>query len=120
MYFRVTDGELNVGDRVMLMNTRKEHVIDELGVLAPKPVNVSPFSAGPESFPCLSCSFIDQGNRWLAMQAPVPILQKCMPDTHFALPNWAVMQLVRQLISEMINQWKSWCGASVLAPRLLQ
>ena len=40
VYFRVTDGELNVGDRVMLMNTRKEHIIDELGVLAPKPVNV--------------------------------------------------------------------------------
>ncbi len=40
VYFRITDGELNVGDRVMLMNTRKEHVIDELGVLAPKPVNV--------------------------------------------------------------------------------
>ncbi|KAK9866687.1 hypothetical protein WJX84_001639, partial [Apatococcus fuscideae] len=46
VYFRVTDGELNVGDRVMLMNTRKEHIIDELGVLAPKPVNVDRLFAG--------------------------------------------------------------------------
>ncbi len=38
MYFRVVDGELRVGDTVKLMKSRKEYQVDELGVLAPKPV----------------------------------------------------------------------------------
>lgn len=40
VYFRVVDGEMRVGDTVRLINTAKEHQIDELGVLAPKPVQV--------------------------------------------------------------------------------
>ena len=40
VYFRVVDGELRVGDIVKLMRSRKEYQIDELGVLAPKPVQV--------------------------------------------------------------------------------
>lgn len=40
VYFRVVDGELKVGDVVKLMNTGKEYQVDELGVLAPKPVQV--------------------------------------------------------------------------------
>lgn len=38
VYFRVVDGELRVGDTVKLMKSRKEYQVDELGVLAPKPV----------------------------------------------------------------------------------
>ena len=40
MYFRVVDGRMRVGDTVRLINTGKEHEIVELGVLAPKPVQV--------------------------------------------------------------------------------
>lgn len=40
VYFRVVDGEMRVGDTVKLINTGKEHQIDELGVLAPKPIQV--------------------------------------------------------------------------------
>lgn len=38
VYFRVMDGELKVGDTIKLMNTGKEYQVDEVGVLAPKPV----------------------------------------------------------------------------------
>ena len=41
MYFRVMDGEMRVGDMVKLINTGKELQVGELGVLAPKPVQVS-------------------------------------------------------------------------------
>lgn len=40
VYFRVVDGEMRVGDAVKLINTGMEHSIIELGVLAPKPVQV--------------------------------------------------------------------------------
>lgn len=40
VYFRVMDGELKVGDTIKLMNTGKEYQVDEVGVLAPKPVQV--------------------------------------------------------------------------------
>jgi len=38
VYFRVVDGAVRVGDTVKLMKSRKEYQVDELGVLAPKPV----------------------------------------------------------------------------------
>lgn len=41
VYMRVMDGVIRRGDSVKLMNTKKEVVIDELGVLSPKPVVVS-------------------------------------------------------------------------------
>ena len=41
VYFRVMDGEMRVGDMVKLINTGKELQIGELGVLAPKPVQVA-------------------------------------------------------------------------------
>ena len=40
MYFRVTDGTMKPGDTVKLMNTKVEHEILDMGVLAPKPVLV--------------------------------------------------------------------------------
>lgn len=40
--FRVMDGELRRGDVVRFMNTRCEHPVAELGVLAPKAVEVGP------------------------------------------------------------------------------
>ena len=42
VYFRVTDGRMKPGDTVKLMNTKKEHEILDMGVLAPKPVLVCP------------------------------------------------------------------------------
>lgn len=42
VYFRVVDGELKPGDVVKLMNTKKEYEVDEVGVLAPHPVPVTP------------------------------------------------------------------------------
>ena len=40
MYFRVVDGTIGRGDYIKLMNTGKEYEVDEVGVLAPKPVAV--------------------------------------------------------------------------------
>ena len=42
VYFRVTDGCMKPGDTVRLMNTKVEHDVLDMGVLAPKPVIVSP------------------------------------------------------------------------------
>lgn len=44
--FRVVDGELRKGDIVRFMNTGCEYDITELGVLAPKPVEVESLHAG--------------------------------------------------------------------------
>ena len=44
VYFRLMDGIMRRGDTVKLMNTKKEHQIDEIGVLAPKPVEVGNLS----------------------------------------------------------------------------
>ena len=46
VYFRVVDGQLTKGDVIKLMNTRKEYEVAEVGVLAPKPVPVSPAVPG--------------------------------------------------------------------------
>ncbi len=40
VYFRVVDGTIGRGDYIRLMNTGKEYEVDEVGVLAPKPVEV--------------------------------------------------------------------------------
>lgn len=41
VYFRMVDGRLTAGDDIRLMNTGKEFEVLEVGVLAPKPVQVS-------------------------------------------------------------------------------
>ena len=46
VYFRVMDGALKKGDRVRLMISGKEYVIDELGVLSPTQVQVEQLHAG--------------------------------------------------------------------------
>eukprot|EP00884_Botryococcus_braunii_P013246 jgi/Botrbrau1/21922/Bobra.0249s0046.1 len=46
VYFRIVDGELKVGDTIKLMNTGKEYQVDEVGVLAPKPVQVDKLVSG--------------------------------------------------------------------------
>jgi len=46
VYFRVMDGIVKKGDRVRLMMSHKEYVIDELGVLSPTQVQVDQLHAG--------------------------------------------------------------------------
>ncbi len=46
VYFRVMDGNVKKGDRIRLMASRKEYVIDELGVLSPTQVQVDELHAG--------------------------------------------------------------------------
>lgn len=46
VYFRVMDGTVKRGDRVLLMASDKEYVIDELGVLSPSQVQVESLHAG--------------------------------------------------------------------------
>jgi GTP-binding protein LepA len=46
VYFRVMDGRVKKGDRIRLMASRKEYVIDELGVLSPTQVQVNDLHAG--------------------------------------------------------------------------
>jgi GTP-binding protein LepA len=46
VYFRVMDGSVSKGDKVRLMASGKEYVIDELGVLSPTQVEVDELHAG--------------------------------------------------------------------------
>lgn len=46
VYFRVMDGSVKRGDKVRLMASGKEYVIDELGILAPTQVQVDELHAG--------------------------------------------------------------------------
>ncbi|WP_414526994.1 translation elongation factor 4 [Nodularia chucula] len=46
VYFRVMDGKIKKGDRVYLMASEKEYVIDELGVLSPTEKQVEELHAG--------------------------------------------------------------------------
>ncbi len=46
VYFRVMDGKVKKGDKVRLMASQKEYVIDELGVLSPTQVQVEDLHAG--------------------------------------------------------------------------
>jgi len=46
VYFRVMDGNLKTGDRVYLMASGKEYVIDEIGVLSPTQKQVLELHAG--------------------------------------------------------------------------
>ncbi|KAF5829123.1 P-loop containing nucleoside triphosphate hydrolase protein [Dunaliella salina] len=44
--FRVVDGSVSRGDRILMMNTGKEHIVDEIGVLAPNKVTVDTLYCG--------------------------------------------------------------------------
>ncbi|CEJ46768.1 translation elongation factor 4 [Umezakia ovalisporum] len=46
VYFRVMDGSIKKGDRIYLMASGKEYVIDELGVLSPTEMQVEELHAG--------------------------------------------------------------------------
>ncbi len=46
VYFRVMDGILNVGEKVLFMASDKEYVIDELGILSPSQIKVNSLHAG--------------------------------------------------------------------------
>jgi GTP-binding protein LepA len=46
VYFRVMDGSVKRGDKVRLMASGKEYVIDELGILSPTQVEVDELHAG--------------------------------------------------------------------------
>ncbi len=46
VYFRVMDGTVKKGDRILLMASGKEYEIDELGVLSPTQVQVNELHAG--------------------------------------------------------------------------
>ncbi len=46
VYFRVMDGKVRQGDRILLMASQKEYQIDELGVLSPNQIPVEELHAG--------------------------------------------------------------------------
>ena len=46
VYFRIMDGRLKKGDRILLMIADKEHDIDELGILSPNQIPVDELHAG--------------------------------------------------------------------------
>lgn len=48
--FRVVDGSLKAGDVIKLMSSKKEYVVDEVGVLTPRKVAVERLSAGDVGF----------------------------------------------------------------------
>ncbi|TVQ43459.1 MAG: elongation factor 4 [Gloeocapsa sp. DLM2.Bin57] len=46
VYFRVMDGKVRQGDRVLLMASQKQYQIDELGILSPNQIPVEELHAG--------------------------------------------------------------------------
>ncbi len=46
VYFRVMDGRVKKGDKVRLMASQKEYVIDEIGILSPNQIQVTELHAG--------------------------------------------------------------------------
>jgi GTP-binding protein LepA len=59
VYFRVMDGTVKKGDRIRLMASGKEYVIDELGVLAPTQVQVQELHAGEVGYIAAAIKSVD-------------------------------------------------------------
>ncbi|HEY9646243.1 MAG TPA: translation elongation factor 4, partial [Chroococcidiopsis sp.] len=59
VYFRVMDGTVNKGDRVRLMASGKEYVIDELGVLSPNQVQLDSLHAGEVGYFAAAIKSVD-------------------------------------------------------------
>ena len=59
VYFRLMDGQLKQGDKVRLMASGKEFVIDELGVLSPTQVRVNDLHAGEVGYLAASIKAVE-------------------------------------------------------------
>ncbi len=59
VYFRLMDGRLKQGDKVRLMASGKEFVIDELGVLSPTQVKVDDLHAGEVGYLAASIKAVE-------------------------------------------------------------
>ena len=59
VYFRLMDGQLKQGDKVRLMASGKEFVIDELGVLSPTQVKVDDLHAGEVGYLAASIKAVE-------------------------------------------------------------
>ncbi len=59
VYFRLMDGQLKQGDKVRLMASGKEFVIDELGVLSPTQVKVDALHAGEVGYLAASIKAVE-------------------------------------------------------------
>ncbi len=59
VYFRVMDGTVKKGDRILLMASGKEYDIDELGVLAPTQVQVNELHAGEVGYIAASIKTVE-------------------------------------------------------------
>ncbi len=59
VYFRLMDGQLKQGDKVRLMASGKEFVIDELGVLSPTQVKVNDLHAGEVGYLAASIKAVE-------------------------------------------------------------
>ncbi|MBC6436331.1 elongation factor 4 [Nostoc sp. HG1] len=59
VYFRLMDGRLKQGDKVRLMASGKEFVIDELGVLSPTQVKVNDLHAGEVGYLAASIKAVE-------------------------------------------------------------
>lgn len=47
---RIKDGELNVGDKIQIMSTNTQYIVDSLGVFTPKRINKQKLGAGEVGF----------------------------------------------------------------------
>lgn len=78
VYFRVMDGEIKKGDKVLLMASKKTYEIDELGVLAPKEVHVDSLHAGEVGYFAASIKSVEDARvgdtiTLFAEKAPEPL-----------------------------------------------
>ncbi len=49
-YFRVFDGRLKLGDKVLMMQTKNEHDVEQIGIFNPNPEQVKELGAGAVGF----------------------------------------------------------------------
>jgi len=59
VYFRVVDGKVKLGDMIRLMASKKEHEIDEIGILSPTKIPVEELHAGEVGYLVASIKSIE-------------------------------------------------------------
>jgi GTP-binding protein LepA len=75
VYFRVMDGKVKRGDKVRLMFSGKEYVIDELGILSPNQIQIDELHAGEVGYFAAAIKTVEDarvGDTITLAQKPAP------------------------------------------------
>ncbi|AFY39216.1 GTP-binding protein LepA [[Leptolyngbya] sp. PCC 7376] len=86
VYFRVMDGEIKKGDKVLLMASKKEYEIDELGILAPNEIHVDSLHAGEVGYFAASIKSVEDARVGDTITAAVEKAEEPLPGYTEAKP----------------------------------